>query len=182
MVWNKINQMFELIHSEMKCIDQPLYQTSSNVTDFDPCEQPNDCTGKRICVRTTNTTSYTCQCPVGYVLVDSSCINIDECSQQATNNCSNNATCTDTLGSYTCTCQSGYQGDGFTCECKSKRLFKKDKITVISSFTCLFWVTRHNFRVLCSWNGTCVFCLFIYWFIDLLIDLFIYSFIHLFSS
>ena len=38
----------------------------------------------------------------------------DECTNDA-HNCSENATCTDTLESYNCTCKTGYRGDGHTC-------------------------------------------------------------------
>ena len=39
---------------------------------------------------------------------------IDECLTGA-NNCSDNATCTDTNGGYNCTCKRGFEGDGLTC-------------------------------------------------------------------
>ena len=39
---------------------------------------------------------------------------IDECS--GSNNCSDNATCIDSAGSYNCSCDTGYTGDGFTCD------------------------------------------------------------------
>jgi len=44
---------------------------------------------------------------------------IDEC---ATNNggCSDDASCTNTVGAFTCACNSGYEGDGFTCTGKLK--------------------------------------------------------------
>ena len=39
---------------------------------------------------------------------------IDECAAE-TDNCSPNATCTNTSESFTCTCNAGYSGDGVTC-------------------------------------------------------------------
>lgn len=39
---------------------------------------------------------------------------IDECEDM--HNCNENANCTDTIGSFTCTCNSGYFGDGISCE------------------------------------------------------------------
>ena len=39
---------------------------------------------------------------------------IDECAN-GTDNCDAHAECTNTLGNFTCACQSGYQGNGVTC-------------------------------------------------------------------
>ncbi|MBM4292854.1 MAG: hypothetical protein FJ138_16750, partial [Deltaproteobacteria bacterium] len=39
---------------------------------------------------------------------------VDECANN-TDNCSANATCTDTAGGFTCQCNPGYTGDGVTC-------------------------------------------------------------------
>ena len=38
----------------------------------------------------------------------------DECAE-GLDNCSTNATCTNTLGSYTCVCNLGFTGDGRNC-------------------------------------------------------------------
>ena len=40
---------------------------------------------------------------------------IDECADAAQNNCDENASCANTEGSYTCGCNTGFTGDGFTC-------------------------------------------------------------------
>ena len=45
------------------------------------------------------------------------CIDIDECSA-GTDMCASNATCTNTEGGYNCSCDTGYYGDGFTCNGK----------------------------------------------------------------
>jgi len=42
------------------------------------------------------------------------CTDINECTSGA-NNCSANATCTNTLGSFTCACNTGYSGTGVVC-------------------------------------------------------------------
>ena len=39
---------------------------------------------------------------------------IDECVTQ-TDNCSEYATCSNTVGSYDCVCFDGFDGDGFVC-------------------------------------------------------------------
>jgi hypothetical protein len=39
---------------------------------------------------------------------------VNECLSNTT--CDGNATCNNTEGSYTCTCDSGYSGDGISCD------------------------------------------------------------------
>ena len=41
-------------------------------------------------------------------------IDVDECADE-TDNCHDNATCTNNDGSYECECNVGYTGDGVTC-------------------------------------------------------------------
>ncbi len=58
-----------------------------------------------------------CQCPTGYTDPSgggSECIEIDECTLN-TDNCSPNATCTNTAGGFLCACRPGYTGTGTTC-------------------------------------------------------------------
>ena len=43
------------------------------------------------------------------------CTNIDECKTE-TDNCHENAVCTDSEGDFSCTCNSGYAGDGVDCQ------------------------------------------------------------------
>ena len=40
---------------------------------------------------------------------------IDECSN-GTDNCHEQATCTNTAGNFTCACNAGYTGDGTNCQ------------------------------------------------------------------
>ena len=42
-------------------------------------------------------------------------IDLDECASHASNNCSSNATCTNTPGGFNCTCNQGYTGNGVSC-------------------------------------------------------------------
>ena len=44
-------------------------------------------------------------------------VDINECGDS--NNCDENAQCTNTEGSYTCSCNLGYTGDGVNCTSKS---------------------------------------------------------------
>ena len=43
---------------------------------------------------------------------------IDECLDEARNECDSNAECTNTEGSYNCICSPGYFGTGKVCEGK----------------------------------------------------------------
>ena len=43
------------------------------------------------------------------------CSEIDECSNDTTHMCSDNAVCINTAGSYECECFDGFTGDGFNC-------------------------------------------------------------------
>ena len=41
-------------------------------------------------------------------------VDIDECTE-GTDNCDDNATCTNTVGGFECTCNIGYTGNGVSC-------------------------------------------------------------------
>jgi hypothetical protein len=45
-------------------------------------------------------------------------IDVNECVTESP--CHTNATCNNTDGSYTCTCDTGYSGDGFSCDGKNE--------------------------------------------------------------
>ena len=45
-------------------------------------------------------------------------VDINECGSDDSNNCDENAQCSNTDGSYTCACNPGYTGDGVICASK----------------------------------------------------------------
>lgn len=53
-------------------------------------------------------------CEKGYEWDDTVCVDIDECADR-TDNCADNAACTNTEGSFTCECRPGFSGDGIEC-------------------------------------------------------------------
>ena len=54
--------------------------------------------------------------------IDSVCAvyhaDINECESDDSNNCDENAQCTNTVGTYICSCNPGYTGDGVICASK----------------------------------------------------------------
>ena len=84
---------------------------------------------------------------------------IDECKTQ-TDDCDDNAGCTNTIGSYTCDCNNGYAGDGkscngkfftsyyikYTCMIHSHRKKVTIKIQIGNfSFDCFYYVPNFYF-------------------------------------
>ena len=59
--------------------------------------------------------SFVCPCKAGYKHSKGKCVNIDECTKDRLNSCSENAICTDLDGLYTCECKNGYIGNGIIC-------------------------------------------------------------------
>lgn len=81
-------------------------------------------------------------CSEGYEDDGVTCIDIDECTQ-GTDNCAENATCTNTEGSFTCTCPTGHTGDGTACADSNECNLGTDDCSVdadctntVGSFTC----------------------------------------------
>lgn len=51
-------------------------------------------------------------------------LDINECDL-GTDDCIDNAECSNTIGSFTCTCSTGYTGDGETCTGKILQCFRR---------------------------------------------------------
>ena len=85
----------------------------------DECS-PNPCGDDTVCNDpnpvAASTGDYVCSCKSGFSGAattggPASCANIDECDLQ-TDNCHDDAVCTDTVGSFSCNCKDGFSGDG----------------------------------------------------------------------
>ncbi|XP_065187530.1 nidogen-2-like [Sycon ciliatum] len=100
----------ELADQVKKCVGrQPECPAASNALQL-PCKERGRCTfnvtvGKAMCV-----------CPPGRT--GEECVDIDECSSAALNDCADDdvATCFNSIGSYACECRDGYRGNGRSCQ------------------------------------------------------------------
>nr|XP_022292249.1 mucin-4-like isoform X6 [Crassostrea virginica] len=89
----------------------------------DRCDQDvNECTDNpAICGTDRNCQnlqgSYRCDCRPGYTQSGANCVDINECANAATNNCTESTTCLNSDGSYTCQCKTGYvQQSPYDCQ------------------------------------------------------------------
>ncbi|XP_041432311.1 uncharacterized protein LOC108701890 isoform X1 [Xenopus laevis] len=82
------------------------------------CDDINECTDYSLncpsCVNSVG--SYNCTCYQGYTFIlESGCVDIDECLSEDLNKCHPLAICINTYGGYRCACPDGYFGDGYNC-------------------------------------------------------------------
>ena len=110
--------------------------------DTDECSdgELNQCHDNATCHD--NDGSYECSCYQGFTGNGFNCsgmnwhdtasncikffdVDIDECFA-GTDMCTSNATCINTEGGYNCSCDTGYHGDGFTCNSKCSNMRYQD--------------------------------------------------------
>jgi Calcium-binding EGF domain len=117
MVWRKYKCYLTLISDLVNSPHKSNFCKSSCTLGYlgytEPSCTPTECTNNGVicgygalCIvkNETNTTTYSCECPLGYGgNVSDICVDVNECEQNTTI-CSNDGTrvCTNTIGSYRC--------------------------------------------------------------------------------
>ncbi|MDI1477657.1 FG-GAP-like repeat-containing protein [Polyangium sp. y55x31] len=101
--------------SEQACINAHSAHNGDYVTSLDPTSPLFDptCSGLG-CLPVNAPCDATVPCCDGLTCQSGTCVDVDECAA-GTDNCDENATCTNTAGSFTCACNAGYEGDGVSC-------------------------------------------------------------------
>ncbi|CAH3035589.1 unnamed protein product, partial [Pocillopora meandrina] len=120
-------QVFDRDICELKCYQEPNCVSynygPSGDGKLNAC-QSNPCKSNSTCQAGFGVHGYRCIFPE--VNCGESCeSDVDECTI-ATHYCSSNADCSNAVGSFQCTCESGYTGDGKTCEGNRSLLFPAD--------------------------------------------------------
>ncbi|NPD22211.1 hypothetical protein D7Y27_19240 [Corallococcus sp. AB004] len=129
--------------SEQACINAHSAHNGDYVTSLDPTSPLYDptCSGQG-CLSVNAPCDATVPCCDGLTCQSGTCVDVNECAA-GTDNCNENATCTNTVGSFTCACNAGYEGNGVTCadvnECAAGTDNCDDNATCTNtggSFTC----------------------------------------------
>ncbi|MHA7628622.1 FG-GAP-like repeat-containing protein [Corallococcus sp. M7] len=127
--------------SEQACINAHSAHNGDYVTSIDPTSPLYDptCSGQG-CLSVNAPCDASVPCCDGLTCQSGTCIDVNECAA-GTDNCSENATCTNTVGSFTCACNAGYEGDGVTCtnidECAASPCLNGGTcIDGVGSYTC----------------------------------------------
>lgn len=95
-----------------------------------------------------------CTCNDGFVAMNESCVDINECLEQ-TFTCHENSDCMNTVGTYKCECIKGFIGDGTYCErgtCDNTICPQEEK-KICSSLTSTICKCSSGFEIR---NDTCV--------------------------
>ncbi len=71
--------------------------------------------GAAAVVCTSAADSVATTCSSGFFVDGGVCIDVDECADEAANNCDVHGACTNTVGGFTCACNSGFVGSGQLC-------------------------------------------------------------------
>lgn len=88
-----------------------LNELRNSCEDINECvEGLNACGQLQTCINTPG--SYRCECPTGYRMLGSQCIDIDECRKSHAHLCPHDTSiCENTAGSYFCRCRKGFEKD-----------------------------------------------------------------------
>ncbi|MDI1449742.1 FG-GAP-like repeat-containing protein [Polyangium sp. 6x1] len=101
--------------SEQACVNAHSAHNGDYVTSLDPTSPLFDPTcGGMGCLPVNAPCDATVPCCDGLTCQSGTCVDVDECAA-GTDNCDENAACTNTASSFTCACNAGYEGDGVSC-------------------------------------------------------------------
>lgn len=107
---------------------------ADSISDIDECSTGNNFGCSHHCVNTDG--SAHCSCPSGYALDASdnkTCVDVDECSDQALPNFGCSHHCVNLPGSAECKCTAGYKlrADQKTCKGKQNNSFLEKRFNII---------------------------------------------------
>ncbi|XP_038046056.1 fibrillin-1-like [Patiria miniata] len=96
---------------DCSCKDGYTGDGRTNCTDFDECQESNDCSANANCTNTVG--SYQCDCVTGYTGDGQTCTDIDECAL-GLDDCQQE--CSNTEGSFACNCSAGFTLQDGVCQ------------------------------------------------------------------
>ncbi|MBN2694056.1 hypothetical protein JXR93_05295, partial [bacterium] len=146
---NSLNGLCELkssrCDSETDCLENFICDENHNcINSINPCEGVT-CSNHGSCSIVNNIAI--CSCENGYVIDGLNCVDINECSLN-TDNCHENADCTNQDGSFSCECKTGFSGDGVnSCE--------EITIDLCENVVCDSWKNCNSLNGLCELKSNC---------------------------
>ncbi|XP_062609554.1 uncharacterized protein LOC134271353 [Saccostrea cucullata] len=96
------------------CVCLPGWMGENCTEDIDECDTDQSICGYEVCENLEG--SYQCNCKEGFQRNQSSCEDIDECSDDSLYNCPENTKCENLYGNYTCACSKGYLNIDSICK------------------------------------------------------------------
>ncbi len=103
-----------LVDTASDCAPGSACSDGDPCTWGDTCNAQGECTGTAISCESDECNTRSCNGSAECSVVAQPCAGPDECAL-GTDDCSPDATCSNTADAFTCSCKPGYQGDGLSC-------------------------------------------------------------------